>query len=120
MSLYALFHYGISPISHSAASAECSEKPSDLATAVGSDEARNLDPGFRRPQHGEGMFVDQADILFVLHNDAEAVEASDIPDEGLARQQKYFNLNPGFSHLVEKLILNVEMCFRHFPLPQYR
>jgi hypothetical protein len=63
------------------------------------------------------MLVNQSDFLLILNDDAKAVETADVAFEGAAGNEKHFHFNPGLSHLIKKLVLNVKMRLRHFRTP---
>jgi hypothetical protein len=81
------------------------------------DEARYFYPDFRGPNHAESMFVDQPDFVRVLDNYAEAVKTADISFERITGYEEHLDFDSSLAHLIEKLILNIKMRFRHFRTP---
>jgi len=84
-----------------------------------SDEAGYLYTGFRGSDHAERVFINQPDFVRVLNYYTEAVETADIAFEGVARDKEHLDFDSSLAHLIEKLILNIKMRFRHFRTPVY-
>jgi hypothetical protein len=84
-----------------------------------SDEAGNLYTGLRGSDHAERMFINEPDFVRILNYYTETVETADIAFEGVARDKEHLDFYSSFAHLIEKLILNIKMRFRHFRTPVY-
>lgn len=84
-----------------------------------SDQTRYFHAGLRRTDHGKSVFVDEPDLVGIFEDDAKAVEASNVPLDRGPRNKKRFNLDSGFSDLIQKLVLNIEVCLRHFSTPAH-
>jgi hypothetical protein len=84
-----------------------------------SDEAGYLYTGFRGSDHAERMFINEPDFVRVFNYYAEAVEAANIAFEGVPRDKEHLDFDSSLAHLIEKLILNIKMRFRHFRTPVY-
>lgn len=64
------------------------------------------------------MFVDEL-VCATLQNDAEIIEAYDMPFKFLPRGELYGHPDSLFSDLVEKLILHIDLTFCHEIAPQF-
>jgi len=83
-----------------------------------SDKARNVYPALSGTDHAQGMLIQEHNGVRVLKDDAEAVETADMTSDQIAGLKRSFYLYPGFPNLVEKLVLDIEMRFWHFPCPR--
>ncbi len=82
-----------------------------------SHEPRYLGSRLGRLDHNESMLVDESHVVGILHNDAEAVKAAHMAFDGFAGEEKHLHSNSRLPDLVKKLILNIEVCLRHFSTP---
>jgi hypothetical protein len=82
-----------------------------------SDEAGYLYPEFRGSDHAERMFINEPDFVRVLDYYAEAVKTADVSFERITGYEEHLDFDSSLAHLIEKLILNIKMRFRHFRTP---
>ena len=82
-----------------------------------SDKSGNLYTGLCWSDHAERVFVNEPDLVRIFNNDTEAVETANKPSDEVARLKQCLNLDPSFSDLIQKLVLNIKMRFRHFRTP---
>ncbi len=63
------------------------------------------------------MLVDEANLFPLIDDNTEAVEAPDVPSQIFPGQKHQLHFYPGLAYLIEKLVLDIELSFRHFPHP---